>query len=78
MVISGRYAESVPEREEVLVLCVTEPAPILAKAVAVRVWMKLRKTENAGAVMGKEGCNVFVVEAVPDTSYARIVTVKAD
>ena len=27
---------------------------------------------------GKEGCNVFVVEAAPDTSYARIVTVKAD
>ena len=78
MVISGRYAESVPEREEVPVLCVTEPAPILAIAVAVRVWMKLRKMENAGAAMGKEGCNVFVVETAPDTSYARIVTVKAD
>lgn len=40
--------------------------------------MKLRKTENAGGVMGKEGCNVFVVETVPDTSHARIVTAKAD
>ena len=40
--------------------------------------MKLRKMENAGVAMGKEGCNVFVVEAAPDTSYARIVTVKAD